>query len=122
MAQRGQALPGDVPGAIRNLFDHYEEWAGVALRMLEQEERVPEIGALTSGARQVHAEWVERVFAEHLDRCSGPARVILRGQLVALTDVYVWKILRVDQGLDREAAERAVRELAEAITTYPGGR
>jgi len=33
--------------------------------------------------------------------------------LVAATDVYVWKLLRRDQGLDRAAAEHVVRRLVE---------
>lgn len=114
-AQRDEAPADDVPGAIRNLFDHYEEWARVSLRLLEQEERVPEIGALTRDGRQVHVAWVERVFSTALRGRRGLARETLHDQLVAVTDVYVWKILRCDRGLSRGAAERAVRGLVEAL-------
>src|SRR5215203_1870400 len=39
--QRYQAPVGDIEGAVKNLIEHYEEWADTALRLLAQEERVP---------------------------------------------------------------------------------
>jgi AcrR family transcriptional regulator len=115
LAQRGEAPAGDVPGAVRNLFDHYEEWGRVALRLLDQEERLADIAALTREGRRTHAEWVERVFAKALAARRGRAREVRLAQLIALTDVYVWKILRSDRGLDRRSAEKAVIELIEGL-------
>lgn len=120
-AQRGEASAGDVAGAIANLFDHYEAWGRVSLRMLEQEERIPQIGELTRGARQFHAQWVDRVFVDALRGRRGQAREMLRSQLVAVTDVYMWKLLRLDQGLNRAQAERAVKGIVEALGGAGGG-
>jgi AcrR family transcriptional regulator len=116
MAQRDEAAPGDVRGAIANLFDHYEAWGEVALRLLAQEERFEEIAEVTRVGRASHAAWVERVFADELRRRRGRARATRRAQLVALTDVYVWKLLRRDLGLSRADAERATREMIEALS------
>jgi len=110
-AQRFEAPVGDVRGAVRNLFDHYEEWASVALRLLEQEERVAVLAPVTRDARQVHLQWVERTFAPFL-RGGGPMRL---AQLATLTDVYVWKLLRRDQQLSRCAAEECLVEMIEAM-------
>lgn len=112
-AQRGEAPADDAPAAIRNLFDHYEAWGRLSLRLSQQEDRLPEIAALTRAAREVHVAWVDRVFAAALRGRRGTAREVTRGQLVALTDVHVWKILRHERKLSREAAERAVLELVE---------
>ena len=120
-AQRDEAPVGDVAGSIRNLFDHYEEWAQVSLRLLEQEERIAEIAALARAGRDVHAAWIERVFAAALRSVRGQARELLRNQLIAVTDVYVWKLLRRDRGLSRPAAERAVTGLVEALVVRTGG-
>jgi len=38
---------------------------------------------------------------------------------VAVTDVYIWKLLRRDQGLDRAQTEAALREMVGALL---GGR
>src|SRR4051794_36441356 len=40
MEQRGVAPVGDVPGAVANLVEHYEDVGHMALRLLAQEERV----------------------------------------------------------------------------------
>lgn len=120
LAQRGEAPPGDTPGAVRNLFDHYEEWGKSSLRLSQQEDRIPEVAVATREARKAHAAWVSRVFADALRRRRGHARDVMRAQLVALTDVYVWKILRHDRGLSRKAAEHAVIELIELLCARGG--
>lgn len=121
VAQRAEAPVGDVVGVVKNLFDHYEAWGRVSLRMLEAELRLPSIGALARAGRAIHARWVARAFAPQLE---GPRAAAVRrrrrAQLIALTDVYVWKLLRLDQGLTRRQAEAAVVEVIEALCA-PGG-
>lgn len=114
-AQRSEAPVGDAPAALKNLFDHYEEWGDGVLRLLAQEERFEEIAKITRRGRKVHTDWVDRVFAPHLARCRGRARRIRRAQLVAVCDVYVWKLLRRDLGLSRAESERAVLQIIEAL-------
>lgn len=110
-AQRFGAPVGDVRGAVRNLFDHYEDWAGVSLRLLEQEERISVLAPVTREARQLHRAWVERTFGPLL-RGQGERRL---AQLVTLTDVYIWKLLRRDHGLSRPEAEECVVEMINAV-------
>jgi AcrR family transcriptional regulator len=115
IAQRAQAPANDAPAAIANLFDHYEAWGALALRLLEQEHLAP-IAPITASGRAVHAAWVARVFARHLEGLPARARARRRCQLIALTDVYLWKLLRHDLGLGRRAAERALLEMVVALT------
>ena len=114
-AQRGLAPVGDVDGAVRNLFDHYEEVGEVVLRALAQEGMHAAIRELTDLGRLIHQEWVARTFAPQLERVSGLAAERLLVQLVASTDVYVWSILRRDLGLERGQAELALREMIEGV-------
>lgn len=114
-AERAGAPIGDLAGAVRNLVDHYEEWGARVLRMLGQEENVPPVRKVTDAGRQLHRAWVERTFAPWL-RGSGAARARRLAQLAAVTDVYVWKLLRQDQGLSRSATERTLLELLQLIT------
>jgi hypothetical protein len=39
----------------------------------------------------------------------------LRAQLIAVTDVYTWKLLRRDLRLSRREAERAIAELIRGV-------
>ena len=113
--QRDQAPIGDIEGAVKNLVDHYEEWGEIALRLLAQEERVPAFRSITDAGRAFHYAWVERTFAPLLAKRTGEERRRLLAELIAVCDVYFWKLLRRDLGLSREQTELAIRETILAL-------
>jgi hypothetical protein len=96
-------------------MDHYEEWGDTALRLLAQEERVAAFRSITEAGRAFHYEWVERTFAPLLAKRTGKARRRLLAELVAICDVYFWKLLRRDLGLSREQTELALKETILAL-------
>jgi AcrR family transcriptional regulator len=112
LAQRGAAPVGDIDGAVENLLDHYEIWGRSALRLLAQEDRVPQLRMLADGGRSAHYAWVERTFDPFLAETSDP---LLRPQLIALTDVFTWKLLRLDLGLDRTGTASALASMIRAV-------
>jgi AcrR family transcriptional regulator len=112
LAHRSAAPVGDVDGAVENLLDHYEEWGRSALRLLAQEERVPQLRVVANRGRALHYQWVERTFGPFLAETSDPT---LRPKLVALTDVFIWKLLRLDLGLDRSRTESTVASMIRAV-------
>ncbi|WP_297853686.1 TetR/AcrR family transcriptional regulator [Meiothermus sp.] len=114
LQQRYAATPGDVRGAVENLLDHYELWGDRILRLLAQEGRVPAIRTVTNHGRVLHHKWVEITFAPLLPS-ERPARARRIAQLVAICDVYTWKILRQDLGLTRKETARAILELITAL-------
>ena len=122
--QRGASAPGDVDGAIAGLVDHYEADGRLVLNLLSQEggseplaRRAAEVG------RAFHRDWVRRCFGPWLgdagDRDAGDVDVGSVRQrvdaLVAATDLYVWKLLRLDLGRSREATEGVLRHLVTAV-------
>ncbi len=113
--QRDQAPVGDIEGAVNNLMEHYEEWGESALRLLAQEERVPAFRSITDAGRAFHYAWVERTFAPLLAKRTGEERRRLLAELIAVCDVYFWKLLRRDLGLSREQTELAIRETILAL-------
>ena len=112
LEQRNAAPIGDVDGAVDNLLQHYEEWGRTALRLLAQEDRVPQLRMLADGGRAAHYAWVERTFAPFLDDTSDE---LLRPKLIALTDVFTWKLLRLDLGLDRIGTASALASMIRAV-------
>ncbi|MCA1734971.1 MAG: TetR/AcrR family transcriptional regulator, partial [Actinobacteria bacterium] len=97
-AQRREAPARDVAGTVDNLLEHYSDTGTGTLRLLAQEDRVPQFGPILELGRQGHYRWVEETFRPFIDEADHPER--LRAQLIALTDVYVWKVLRLDLALE----------------------
>jgi AcrR family transcriptional regulator len=117
-ARRAEAPVGDVAGAVANLVEHYEDTAEMTLHLLAQESRVRPFAEATDSGRRLHRDWTARVFAPQLEGLRRAERELRLAQLVAICDVYTWKLLRRDQGLSRARTERA---LAEMINGVVGG-
>lgn len=114
-SQRDRAPVGDVSDAVKVLMETYEEHGDRYLRLLAQEERVPAFRSITNTGRTHHYGWVERVFAPLLAECTGAQRERLLAQLIAICDLYFWKLLRRDLGLSREQTELTVIEAITAL-------
>lgn len=106
---------GDAVAGVQVIFDHYEVRGDMVLRLLGQEFSDARVRAVTEQGRQTHREWVERVFGPQLAGRADAARDELVDLLVIATDVYTWKILRRDRGLDRAQAQTRVVHLIEAV-------
>jgi AcrR family transcriptional regulator len=115
-AQRGSATVGDTVGAVRVLVDHYEALGDRVLRLLAEEDRVKGVRELIDRGRAYHREWCDRVFAAALAGLHGVERQRRLAQLVAVCDVYTWKLLRRDAGLSRRQTELALLELLRPLT------
>jgi AcrR family transcriptional regulator len=113
--QRDEAPMGDARAAMRNLVDHYEELGDAVIRLLAVESQTPGLGEVAERGRAYHAEWCERVFAPVLVGLEGEAYARRLAEVVAITDVYMWRVLRRDRGLSRSQTELALCELIEPL-------
>lgn len=115
-----QTVPvGDLKEIVDVLARHYEQFGDRILRLLAQEDREPTARQLTDLGRAFHLEWCNQAFAPVLEGLRGAARERRVAQFVATTDIYVWKLLRYDQGLSRRQTKLALRELLEPLTMGP---
>lgn len=115
--RRDASPAGDVTAAIADLIDHYERDGALVLRLLSQEPGGDAFAADAANAgRDYHRTWVQRCLVP--DDTEPNARELLTDALVAATDLYVWKLLRLDYGRSRPhvtaTVERTVRALLEA--------
>jgi hypothetical protein len=101
------------------LADHYEELGDRVLKMLAEEDRVPGLRQIADRGRSLHRQWCARVFAPTLAGRAGVERRRRLAQLVAICDVYTWKLLRRDAGLSRRQTELALVELLESMMEGP---
>jgi AcrR family transcriptional regulator len=122
VGQRSMAPVGDIAGAVANLLEHYEAVGELSLRTLAQEERHDVLRRRAVLGRAVHRAWVETTFAPLLNRLSAATQERRISELVVVTDVYAWKLLRRDRGLDREQVERMIVEMVSALIERGGER
>ena len=114
-SRRDRAPIGDVADAVKVLVKAYEEHGDRYLRLLAQEERVPAFRSITDTGRDYHYGWVERVFAPLLAERAGPERERLLAQLIAICDLYFWKLLRRDLNLSPKQTELTMIEAIKAL-------
>lgn len=112
---REETPPGDIASAVEALQAHYERTGDRLLRLLAQEDRYPGLRRLTDLGRDAHRAWVARIFGVELPQLRGRERDRLLAELVAVTDITMWKLLRRDLRLDREQTSLAVGEMVTAL-------
>jgi hypothetical protein len=108
--------PGDVDAALGVTYDFYEQFGGVVIRWLADEQRVAAMHERLQVGRQHLHRRITAIFMPVLERRKGAARGQLNDALVVAFDVYTWKLLRRDFGLDRRAAQAVVRSMIVALT------
>ena len=101
--------PGDPAAAVRTVVAHYEERGRAALLMLGQETYDLVARQTTDLGKKMHRDWVREAFAPATDD------VALLDRLVVATDVYTWKLLRLDRGLSRTTTQKRMLHLVTAL-------
>jgi AcrR family transcriptional regulator len=119
LARQGQPIkqpaPGDVAAAVAVIFDLYEAIGDLVIRQLGDEPRLPGMKADMDIGRRKHADWVNTTFAPQLEGHDAAMHAQIFHALMVATDVYVWKLLRRDQELDRADAEAVMRHLINGV-------
>ena len=111
--------PGDVETALDVLLDHYGQAGRGVLRLLAEEHASPTLATYAEQGRVVHRDWCRTVFAPVLAGLDGVAHERRLAQLVAVCDVYTWKLLHLDAGLSRRQTRIAILELLGPLLTVP---
>ena len=108
---RDEVPSGDIVEAVRLLVGTYEDWGDEVLHLLTQERGLAGVNNTVEAGRRYHAAWVERAFSPLLGKLPPALRRRRIAELVAVTDIYCWKVLRRDVGLSRAEVEKSLREL-----------
>jgi AcrR family transcriptional regulator len=105
VAKRYAPAAGDIAALVEALADDYEITGDAVVRALALEEKVPSLQPVLAIGRKSHRDWVETMFG-------APE---LTPELVVATDVYTWKLLRRDQGLNREDTLASMLKIVQAL-------
>jgi AcrR family transcriptional regulator len=107
---------GDISACVSVIVEHYELRGDGVVLLLAQEAADPTVRRITENGRRMHREWVQTVFAPYLPS-AGADREAGVDLLAVATDVYTWKQLRRDRGLDRATTTQRIHALVSALTT-----
>ncbi len=110
VTEERRAPVGDVDAAVAVIVEHYEDRGRTALLMLAQESTDPQLAELVRRGRAMHRHWVTDVFAPF----AGP-RDPLIDLLVVATDVYTWKLLRIDRRYSETRTRQLMRQLVTSL-------
>lgn len=105
-----RAPVGDLETDITVLVDHYELWGDMSLTLLAEERSNERMRAIATVGRAMHRAWVAEMFSPLIALDDDAI-----DELVVVTDVYAWKLLRRDRGLSRSDTERRMLSLARAV-------
>ncbi len=108
--QRAEPTPGNVTEAVACVVAHYEVMGRSLWRMLAQEERYPSLQPLLENGRSFHIIWVQNAFAPQL--ADHPT---LLNPLYTLTDLFIWKVLRLERGLSLKETEKTMGQMITAV-------
>ena len=111
-----QTPPGDIVAGVHAIYELYESIGDLTVRRLADEQSHPALKKLLDEGRQNQCEAVRLIFAPQLAAEKGAARAQLLHALIAVTDVYVWKVLRRDLKLSLAAAEAIVCRIVTGLT------
>jgi AcrR family transcriptional regulator len=108
---RRAVTPGELDPAVDVLADDYEAVGKLILRLLGQEDLHPVLKPKMDAGRAGHRQWIEEVFAEELAKRTPAKRQAALDALVVATDVYVWKLVRLDMGRPVAAFKQIVKQM-----------
>jgi AcrR family transcriptional regulator len=117
VVEERRAPVGDIDAAVRIVLDHYELRGDVVLLMLAEEHEDAVTREVTDRGREFHRAWVAETFAPFLPS-QAKAREELLDLLTIATDVYTWKQLRRDRGLDVATTRHRVGTLVHAVIAH----
>lgn len=110
--QRDIADSESINEAINKLVEHYEAEGKLVLNLLAQEHSGDSFASdLTNEGRAFHRKWVKHSIAPQAKQDNSE----LIDALVAATDIYVWKLLRLDIGRSKSTTKKVITNMVKNI-------
>jgi len=114
-SHRDKTSPGDLENILDDLLKEYEESGDASVRTLAAENEIEVAAEIIRQGRAYHKKWCARVFRDYLP---GSRDITYKTRLmsfVAVTDVYVWKLLRRDSGLSYAHTRQVMKNMLECL-------
>ena len=113
--EREKADIGDIEGALKVLLKDYESYGAGIVRLLAVEEQIKAAKKVLSAGREYHRQWCEKIFQPYLPEVNDKEYEEILSAFVAATDIYLWKLLRLDLGYSKAKTMRTFKRLVEGL-------
>ena len=120
LREREPERSGSPRAAMAALIASYERLGELSWRLLRFEAQNLALHQILVKARASHRSWIAATFAGAIPR-RGAARTRAMDALFAVSDFYIWKLLRKDLGHTRAQTEAAMVGLVEAVLSHHAG-
>jgi AcrR family transcriptional regulator len=110
---RDRVPAGDAALALDFIVGMYEAIGDSVMRTLALDGRVEVVTEMAQAGRELHWQWLQRVFEPLLSK-SPERRSEQLALLLAATDVYTWKLFRRDRKLDPAQTLKLLQMLVDA--------
>lgn len=104
-----------IDAIVRTIVASYEDMGDLNWRGVSQEGEFPLIKKLFDEARVRHRRWIAECFAEVIGPVKGQERERRITLLFAATDFYLWKLWRIDLGMNRRQTTAYMLDLVHAL-------
>jgi AcrR family transcriptional regulator len=114
-AQRSNSDYNSIEAIIADLIEHYESEGKLILNFLAQEQKGDSfVSNIIKEGRAYHRNWVKRCFANYLHSHTDSEI----DALVLATDIYSWKLLRLDIGRRRNESQTIITNMVMKILEF----
>jgi AcrR family transcriptional regulator len=121
LAERAVPARMGLRAALDTLVAHYERDGDMMTNFIHQEHLSEPVRRIVSRGRRVHREWVEIHCRDLLTGLFGTDREHVLLAAIAATDLYTWKLLRRDHGLEPESVAAVMHRLIIALGARQDG-
>lgn len=106
----------DLRERLAVLVRHYEAYGETVLRLIEQEDRSPVVARVVSDGRDLHRAWVEDALPEACGTPDAPGRTRRVDAALAATDLFTWRLLRIDVGRSQDDVVDVMLRMVDGLT------
>lgn len=115
IAEREVPADQGLPAALDALISHYERDGDMMINFIHQEHLFEPVRRIVARGRQVHREWVEKYCRDLLSGHAAQERDQILFAAIAATDLFTWKLLRRDHGLEPDSVAEIMRRMLSGL-------
>jgi len=114
-ADRENAIVGDIDDILKTLLANYDSMGEAAIRTISLESKHEIARKIGAKGRAQHREWCIKVFAPYLPDQKSPDFEIHLTSFIAVTEVYLWKLMRKDLKLSKKKTFSVFKNMVEGV-------